>query len=90
MDFIVELPVLKGYSQIWIVFDRFTKIAHFILIKDESQKAPDLASVFKKEICTFIVYRIDIVSDQDRRFTSEFWSELCKYLGISQCISTSF
>ena len=30
MDFIVDLPESGGYSQIWVVVDRFTKMAHFI------------------------------------------------------------
>ena len=34
MDFIVGLPrTAKGYDSIWVIIDRFTKIAHFLLVK---------------------------------------------------------
>jgi transposase InsO family protein len=88
MDFIVELPLSKGCSQIWVIVDRFTKMAHFIPLKDDAKKAPDLAPIFAKEIWKFHGLPTDIVSDRDTRFTSEFWSELCKYLGIKQRMST--
>jgi hypothetical protein len=34
MDFIVGLPrTSKGYDSIWVIVDRLTKIAHFLLVK---------------------------------------------------------
>ena len=34
MDFITGLPKIKsGYDSIWVVVDRLTKVAHFILVK---------------------------------------------------------
>jgi hypothetical protein len=34
MDFITGLPrTPKGYGSIWVIVDRFTKVAHFIPVK---------------------------------------------------------
>jgi hypothetical protein len=34
MDFITGLPrISKGYDSIWVIVDRLTKVAHFILLK---------------------------------------------------------
>jgi hypothetical protein len=36
MDFIVGLPkTSKGYDSIWVIVDRLTKIAHFLLVKTD-------------------------------------------------------
>ena len=34
MDFLIGLPhTLSGYDEIWVIVDRWTKIAHFLPIK---------------------------------------------------------
>jgi len=48
MDFITELPNAKEYNQCWVVVDRFTKMAHFIPLKN--RKAKELAGIFVHEI----------------------------------------
>jgi hypothetical protein len=30
MGFITDLPLSDGYDQLWIIIDRFTKMAHFL------------------------------------------------------------
>ena len=44
MDFIVELPKVKGYSIIWVVVDCFSKMAHFIPLK--TTQAKELTDTF--------------------------------------------
>ncbi|KAH0602269.1 uncharacterized protein H6S33_009843, partial [Morchella sextelata] len=39
MDFVVQLPESKGYNQIWVVVDRFSKMSHFIPLVAETTRA---------------------------------------------------
>src|SRR5690606_21533840 len=89
MDFIVQLPQSAGHTQIWVVVDRFTKMARFIALPTKC-KAPDLAKLFLKEIFRFHGLPLDIVSDRDSRFTSNFWKELMDLLEIKRNMSTAF
>jgi hypothetical protein len=48
MDFITTLPESQGFSQIWVIVDRLTKMAHFIPLRtgEGSSESPveDLAN----------------------------------------------
>jgi hypothetical protein len=46
MDFITDLPLSEGCDQLWVMIDRFTKMAHFIPLKKQNKKVEDLAKVF--------------------------------------------
>jgi cytochrome b len=35
IDFITDLPLSEDYDQLWVIIDRFTKMAHFILLKKD-------------------------------------------------------
>jgi hypothetical protein len=94
MDFITALPESDGFTQIWVIVDRLTKMAHFIPLRvsEGSSESPveDLAKVFAKEVWRLHGLPSDIVSDRDTRFTSRFWQELTKHLGIKLPMSTTF
>jgi hypothetical protein len=45
MDFITDLPLSEGCDQLWVIIDRFTKMAHFIPLKKKIKKGEDLAEV---------------------------------------------
>jgi hypothetical protein len=50
MDFIVGLPhTCTGYNSIWVVVDRLTKAAHFILVKTTYNSAV-LAELYMPQI----------------------------------------
>jgi hypothetical protein len=68
MDFIVDLPKSNGHTQIWVIVDRFTKMAHLIPLKDDAKWSKDLAKIFVSNIWHLHGLPTDIVSDRDRRF----------------------
>jgi len=88
MDFITNLPPSEGCDQLWVVIDRFTKMAHFIPLQEKT--ASDLAKIFAREVWRFHGLPTDIVSDQDSQFTSETWMEFLEILSIRPRMSTAF
>jgi len=81
MDFITDLLNAKGYNQYWVVVDRFTKMAHFIPLKN--RKAKELAAIFVREIWRLHGLLKRIVSDRDTVFMSSFWQEVMRLLEVA-------
>jgi hypothetical protein len=76
MDFIVGLPIMQsGYDSIWVIVDRFSKVAHFIPIKS-TYKGAKLAELYIARIMCLHVVPKKIVSDRGTQFTSRFWEKL--------------
>ena len=76
MDFIFELPkTKKGYTGILVVVDRFSKMAHFVPLNEDTS-ARQVARLFFQYIVKYHGLPKSIVSDRDGRFTGNFWREL--------------
>src|SRR3978361_386865 len=90
MDFITDLPLSDGCDQLWVIIDRFTKMAHFLPLPKEGKTASDLAVIFAREVWRHHGLPADIVSDRDSRFTSEGWKEFLRLSGIRPRMSTAF
>ena len=76
MDFVVGLPrTFEGYDAIWVVVDRLTKSAHFILIK-VTFSVERLVQIYVANIVRLHGVPLSIISDRDPRFTSQFWIKL--------------
>nr|GEX98768.1 retrotransposable element Tf2 [Tanacetum cinerariifolium] len=90
MDFVTGLPqTQRRHDAIWVVVDRLTKSAYFLLIhKDYS--ISKLAETFQQEIVRLHGTPSTIVSDRDPRFTSRFWKGLQKAWGTRLKFSTAF
>ena len=71
-DFITQLPESQGRTQIMVVVDRFTKMAHFIAL-EENATAKDVANVFLREVWKLHGLPTEIISDMDAKFSAEFW-----------------
>ena len=89
MDWIIELPESNGYTQIWVIVDRFTKMAHLVPLPTNTS-AKDLAKIFIKEVWKNHGLPTNIVSDRDTKVTSHFWQALMDLLGIQTKLSMAF
>ncbi|KAH8152984.1 uncharacterized protein LAJ45_03211 [Morchella importuna] len=89
MNFIVGLPESRGFTKIWVIVDRFSKMAHYIPLPTLN-KTEDLAKLFLKEVWRLHGLPDDIVLDRDSRFISHFWQSLMSLLNVKLKMSTSF
>jgi len=80
MDFVTVLPISEGCDQLWVIIDRFTRMAHFIPLGEKT--TADLAIIFTREVWKHHGLPTDIVLDRDSRFTSEVWKEVLQLSGI--------
>jgi len=80
MDFSIDLPNVKGYNQCWVIVDRFTKMAHFIPLKNRNAK--ELALIFVSEVWRVHGLPKRVVSDRDTVFMGSFWSEVMRLLEV--------
>ena len=80
VDFITGLPKTKrGHNSIVVFVDRLTKRAHFVPTND-TVSAQEFAAVFRDQVWKHLGLCKDMVSDRYPRFSSNFWSEVCKLL----------
>ncbi|GJT75720.1 putative reverse transcriptase domain-containing protein [Tanacetum coccineum] len=90
MDFVSGLTrTLSGYDSIWVIVDRLTKSAHFLLMK-KTDSMEKLTRLYLKEIVCRHGVHVSIISDRDSRFVSRFWRSLQKALGTDVNMSMAY
>ncbi|GJY49599.1 putative reverse transcriptase domain-containing protein [Tanacetum coccineum] len=90
MDFVTKLPrSSSGYDIIWIIVERLTKSAHFLLMRGD-YKMDRLARLYLNEIVARHGVLISIISDRDSHFRSRFWQSMQKALGTRLDMSTDY
>ncbi|WVZ63561.1 hypothetical protein U9M48_013184 [Paspalum notatum var. saurae] len=90
MDFIVGLPrTQKGYDSIWVIIDRLTKSAHFILVKNR-YNAQNYAEIYISHIVSLHGVPRTITSDRGSLFVSHFWEQLQTALGTTLIHSSAY
>ena len=90
MDFITGLPrTSKGYDSIWVIVDRLTKVAHFILVKT-TYKGSQLVELYIARIMSLHGVRKKIILDRGSQFTSRFWKSFHEKMGVKLNFSLAY
>ena len=90
MDFIVGLPrTQKGYDSIWVVVDRLTKSAHFLLVKT-TYLTKQYAELYMSRILCLHGVPKTIISNHGTQFIARFWVQLYACLGTHLIRSSAY
>ena len=69
--------------------DKLTKMVHYVATRTDVT-APQLATLFMREVCRLHGVPDAILSDRDPRFTAHFWRALWDQLGTRLTMSTAY
>jgi len=88
-DFITKRPLAQGYDAILVVYDHFSKIAHFIAITEKTS-AEGLAKLFRDHVWKLHGLPESVISDRGVQFAVGMMKELNNLLGIQTKLLTAY
>jgi IS30 family transposase len=90
MDFIVGLSCTRArYDSIWVILDRWTEVAHFILVKMTYSRATQVELYKSQIVCVHGVPK-KIMFDRGSQFTSKFWEKLQESMDTKLNFSSTY
>ena len=89
VDFVTGLPEVEGKDAVCVVVDRLTKERHIIAVNHRIG-AREFARFFIDHVYRLHGLPRSITSDRGTQFVNEFWSYVCKTLGITHALSTAY
>ena len=89
VDFITKLPVVAGKDAILVVYDRLSKMTHFVATTEETS-AKGLARLFRDNVWKLHGLPESMVLDRGPQFVAELTKELNRMLGIKMKLLTAF
>lgn len=88
LDLITGLPLVDGFNAILVIVDRLSKHAQFIATVTALTTAGFAELFVRYVVCRFGIPD-DLIADRDRRWTSDFWREVARFLKVRLALSSS-
>jgi len=88
-DFITKLPLAQGYNSILVVYDRITKMAHFVPTMKKTLME-GVARLFQDNVWKLHSLPESIIIDSGVQFAVGMMKELNQILGIDTRLSTVY
>ena len=88
-DFITKLPLAQGYNSILVVYNRITKMAHFVPTMEKTLME-GVARLFRDNVWKLHSLPESIIIDREVQFAVGMMKELNQILGIDTRLSTVY